>query len=152
MATTIATPKAVSENAEGERLLDDEADDRAIRRTDQFQGGDGAQLIHRQRVDDERDDDRRDDDQDRHEHAKLTLHFRDDEDRQVIFLLLLADGGQVFPAVDLPCDSGFIDARIKADQHGIDVGGDERAAARCRFASLQRRRDGKLDRPGHRAA
>ena len=109
-------PEAISENAEGKRLLDDEADDRAIRRADKFQGGDRAQLVHRQRVDDQRDDDRRHDDQDCHEHAKLTLHFRDDEDRQVIFLLLLADGGQVFPAVDLLRDGGFIDARIEADQ------------------------------------
>ena len=85
---------------------------------------------------------------DRHEHAKLTLHFLDHEDRQVIFLLLLADGGQVLPAIDLLCDSGFIDAWIKADQHRIDVGGDERAAARCRLAALQRWRDGKLDRLG----
>ena len=75
-----------------------------VRRADQLQRRDRAQLVHGQRVDDQCQDHRRDGDQDGHEHAKLALHLVDDELGQEAFLLCLGHRRKMLPALDLGRD------------------------------------------------
>jgi hypothetical protein len=88
----------VAERAHQQRLLEDEAADHAVARADQLEQRDVADLVERERVDDQRDDDGGNDDEQRAEQTELALRLVHHAGEQQVLLLLRGidrDVGQV---------------------------------------------------------
>ena len=115
MVAMSRAPEQEPRHPQRKRLLHDHADDGAIRRADQLQHGDVAQLLHGHGVDDEGDDDRGHQQQDAGEHADLPPGAIDQRFGEDAFLLGLRERRQMLPT-----------ARRLGDRVQVGVGSDAR--------------------------
>src|SRR4029434_2020467 len=98
-------------------LKDEPADD-AIACADELEQRDVADLVERQRVNDERDDDGGDDDEQGAEEAELAPRLVHHAGEEQVFWLLRGIDGNVRPVGQRAADGGFIGSRLYRDEHG----------------------------------
>ncbi|CDG56117.1 hypothetical protein HALA3H3_p20064 [Halomonas sp. A3H3] len=109
-----------SHAAHQQGLLQDEADDGAIGRTDQLQHRDRPDLVHGQGIDDEGNDHGGHRREHPHEKPELATRTLDDRAGQKLRLLRVRQGREMLPAADRISHLGGGEVGLKPDDHGID--------------------------------
>ena len=121
--------RPITEGTHEQRLLEDESADDAVAGTDELEQRDVADLVERERVDDERDDDGGDDDEQDAEEAELAARLVHHAGEQQVLLLLGGIDGDVRPGAQRAADGGFIGTGLQRDEHGADLRRGERGNA-----------------------